>query len=536
MNQSPKSFNPLAPLLYAVLIALGVGLGFLFNGSGIIQKGPDRVHSSNGKIENVLDFIEQNYVDTIKRNDLEEKTLIAMLHNLDPHSEFIPAKDFESVNEPLEGNFEGIGVEFNILDDTIMVTNPVSGGPAEKVGIIAGDRIVKVNDKVIAGTKITNKRVFELLRGKEGTKVKLGVKRSGEKGLIDFVVTRGEIPIYSIDIAYMVSADIGLIKISRFGATTYNEFIRAFNKLSKSGMKKLILDLRGNGGGYLNAAVQIADEFLPKGMRIVYTMGKASPRRDYVATEHGGFENGKLIILVDEGSASASEILAGAMQDNDRAEIVGRRTFGKGLVQEQLQLPDGSALRLTTARYYTPSGRCIQKPYEAGNDAYYNEEFDRYETGELLNKDSIKLKTDKVYHTAGGKKVFAEGGIMPDQFIPIDTSFRTPWLSRIIYTGALSDFAFSYVDKNRVSLRKFNSPIDFGKLFAINESTINELLIYSERDGKKADPAQVKRSSNYLKVQLKALIGRNLFNNDGYYPVIFSNDPAVKKALEVLSK
>jgi carboxyl-terminal processing protease len=530
-----KKFNPYTPIWISLILVAGVFLGTFFNFRRNSVVANTTVHNGQGKIDNVIDFITQNYVDKIDADSLQDMTLLAMLHSLDPHSDYIPAQDLELVNEPLQGNFEGIGVEFNILNDTITVVTPVSGGPSEKVGVMAGDKLIKVNGVNVAGVKITNKQVFDKLRGKGGTKVKITVKRNGSKQLLDFTITRGEIPIYSVDVSYMVTNDIGYIKINRFAATTYEEYLKAFNSLKKQGMKKMIVDLRGNGGGFLNAAVDIADEFLKKGMRIVYTEGKASPRKDYKATDRGGYENDPLVILIDEGSASASEILAGSVQDNDRATIVGRRSFGKGLVQEQMEMPDGSAIRLTTARYYTPTGRCIQKSYANGNEAYAEEELHRYENGELLTADSIKFADSLKYRTPAGKIVYGGGGIMPDVFVGLDTTFRSSWLNKVAYTGLINEFAFQEVDKDRSKFKNYKSATDFAKNYELSADVFNRFVAYAEKNGIKKDEAGIKRSSGYLRTQLKALMGRNLFGNDAYYPVSSKNDRMLEKAIQALN-
>ncbi|MFL5753784.1 MAG: S41 family peptidase [Bacteroidia bacterium] len=530
-----KQFNPFFPLILALVLIAGVFLGTFLNFSDRPADLKNPAHSTNGKIDNILDYIQLNYVDTISRDKLEEKTLVSMLHSLDPHSDYIPASELQEVNEPLQGNFEGIGVEFNILNDTITIVTPISGGPSEKVGIVAGDKIIKVDGKNMAGVKITNKQVFERLRGKHDTKVKISVKRKGTRGLLDFTITRGEIPIYSLDVAYMPLKDIGYIKISRFAANTYDEYQKAFNKLKRQGMKKLIVDLRGNGGGYLNAAVDLADEFLSKGMQIVYTKGKSSPKKQYIATDKGSFENDGLVILIDEGSASASEILAGAVQDNDRGSIIGRRSFGKGLVQEQLELPDGSALRLTTARYYTPSGRCIQKTYKNGNEAYYNEEYDRYNNGELLSADSIHFSDSLKYRTVGGRTVYGGGGIMPDIFVGLDTSYRSSYLTKVFFSGIVNEFSFDYVDKNRDEFRKYKSSRDFISSFSVTEEVLQQFYAFAQKNGVPKNEKDLIKSGSYLRLQLKALIGRNLFNNEAFYPVIHQHDKVMQKALDVLS-
>lgn len=533
-NSSPRKW--LNPLIYACLLIAGLILGSLLSikrQSAVSIASP---HKQSGKLDNVLDFIEDNYVDTINRKKLEESTLTAMLKQLDPHSDYIPATELEEVNEPLQGNFHGIGIEFNIVNDTICVVHPIEGGPSERLGIKAGDRIVKVDSKNVVGVKITNKKVFEMLRGKKDSKVNVAVKREGQKQLIDFTITRGEIPIYSVDVAFMAEPGVGYIKVSRFAASTYDEFRKGFNKLTKQGMKKLIVDLRGNGGGYLNAAVDIADEFLSKGMLIVYTKGKNSPEKKYFATEKGSFENSKLVVLIDEGSASASEIVSGALQDNDRATIIGRRSFGKGLVQEQIEIPDGSAIRLTIARYYTPSGRCIQKPYNKGLEAYYSEEYDRYENGEMMHQDSIHFADSLKFKTVSGRFVYGGGGIMPDIFIPVDTSYRSSYLNKVFYKGLVNDFSFSYADKHRASFASYKTNADYVKNYTPPQSLLNEFVEFAAKNGIPKNDVQLKKSGAYLLSQIKALMGRNLFDNEAYYPVILKEDKVFEQALKTLAK
>lgn len=525
--------NFLLPFFFAITLSAGVALGyfFTFKNSGSAIAG--NRGKGGGRINNLLDYIEMQYVDTVNRKQLENKTILSMLKSLDPHSDYIPAEDFSAVNEPLEGNFDGIGIEFNIIHDTIRVVNPIIGGPSEKLGIKAGDKIIKVNSKVVAGTNITNKEVFEKLRGKSGTQVLVEIMRPGQKNLLKFDITRGKIPIYSIDIAYMLTSDVGFIKISRFAGTTYEEYLNAFNELSKKGMKKLVLDLRGNGGGFLKTAVDLSDEFLSEGLQIVYTEGRAHPKKIYEATGKGGFENAPLVVLIDEGSASASEIVAGALQDNDRATIIGRRSFGKGLVQDQIDLPDGSAVRLTIARYYTPTGRCIQKPYDKSLDAYYNEEIDRYEHGELYNADSMKIDKTKQYRTPNGKVVYGGGGIVPDIFVPLDTAKYSHTTNRLYSTGVLNSFAFDYADAHRSTLtKKYSSASSFIKGFDFSTVDISELNAYIEKQSIKI---KVSSADTGIKTLLKALIGRTLYDKDAYYPVLNAGDAAIRKAIEVLS-
>lgn len=537
-SEKEKVSNPFLPFYFSLILVAGIFIGYYFSFNNTLIENSNRLSGTTGnykKITNLLDYILLNYVDSVDNHQLTEKTVVSMLHSLDPHSDYIPAEDFQQVNEPLQGNFDGIGIEFNIINDTIRVITPISQGPSEKTGIKAGDKIIKVDNKTVAGIKITNKQVFENLRGERGTKVVVTVLRSGIKNPIDFTITRDAIPIYSIDISYLIKPGIGYIKISRFSSTTYEEYLKAFNRLSKEGMKKLILDLRGNPGGYLKAAVEIADEFLTKNMQIVYTEGRSNPKKVYKASSRGSFEINPLVILIDEGSASASEIVAGAVQDNDRGTIVGRRSFGKGLVQDQLDLPDGSAIRLTVARYYTPTGRCIQKPYSNGNEAYYNEEIERYHDGELVSEDSVKLDKTKIYHTPNGKTVYGGGGIMPDFFVPIDTSKYSPFVNRTFYNGIINLFGFEYTDKNRnLWLKKYPSANDFVKRFNVEDDMLNDFYEFAKNKKTVAEETDKQKSKSSLKQLLKALAGRNLYDKDAYYPIINEADNCIKKAIDIL--
>ena len=536
-SNTSKASKVLMPVIFAVLLAAGILLGYFLKSKTIVSNTENKNYHQNqgSKLGSLIDYIERNYVDTINTKDLEDKAVASLLKNLDPHSDYIPAQDFELVNEPLEGNFDGIGVEFNIIHDTIRVVNPIIGGPSEKLGIKAGDKIIKVNGKNMTGKDITSKSVFEKLRGKSGTSVTVSILRSGLKQSIDYKIIRGKIPLHSLDVAYIIKPGIGYMRISKFAATTYDEYLEAFNMLNTKGMKKLILDLRGNGGGYLNAAVDLADEFLIEGLQIVYTAGKAHPKKVYKATSKGGFEKNELIVLVDEGSASASEIVAGALQDNDRATIVGRRSFGKGLVQDQINLPDGSGIRLTIARYYTPTGRCIQKPYEKGHSAYFSEEYDRFDNGELYHQDSMKLDKTKQYRTPGGKVVFGGGGIVPDVFVPVDTAKYSNYVNKLFYNGILNTFAFEYADKKRAALLKeFPSADKFITGFGINAAVLKELNDYILLQKKPA--LGENQNTRGLQPILKALIGRNLFDRDAYYPIINETDNCILKAVQILEK
>jgi len=535
--QAPKKTNVFLPIILSFVLILGIWLGYFLKQR--VGGGPSTSQyykaTPKDKVNSLLDFIEYQYVDTIDKKDLVEKTVTAMLQSLDPHSSYIPASEFAEVNEPLEGNFDGIGIEFNIIKDTIRVVTTIQGGPSDKIGVKSGDKLIKVDGKNVAGVKITNKEVFGKLRGVHGSTVIVTVLRTGVAKPLEFKIIRDAIPLYSLDASYLVAPEVGYIKISKFAATTYDEYLKAFNALSKQGMKKLILDLRGNPGGYLNAAVDISDEFLTNGLQIVYTQGKANPKKVYKATERGSFENKGLAILIDEGSASASEIVAGAIQDNDRGTIIGRRSYGKGLVQDQLQLPDGSAIRLTIARYYTPTGRCIQKPYTDDKEEYYGEEYTRYAHGELLNADSVKLDKTKQYKTPEGRIVYGGGGIMPDVFVPVDTSKVNPFLNKVFYAGTINTFAFEYTDNNRGKLKAYSSAKNYIDEFEVGQSLLSEFYVYCAKQNLKPENISKEKTNEALKPYLKALIGRNLFDKEAYYPIINKNDKCILKAVEVLT-
>lgn len=549
MSEENKKKWIYLPILLALVFSLGMVLGerlrFYDRAEFSLPISIPLQFSSKSKVDEVLNYIEDQYVDTISKKILEEKTIIALLQNLDPHSSYISPEDLKATNEPLNGSFDGIGIEFSIIKDTIRVVAALSGGPSEALGIQPGDKIVRIEGDPSVGNKITNRFVLDKLRGPGGTKVTISIQRSGSVKLTDYTITRGKIPIYSVDAAYMANKKTGYIKISRFAATTYDEYLSAFKKLRSQGMEQLILDLRGNPGGLLNSAVNFADEFLEKGKEIVYTEGRSQPKRIFTASEEGLFEKEKLIILIDEGSASASEIIAGAVQDNDRGTIIGRRSFGKGLVQEQAELSDGSALRLTVARYFTPTGRCIQRSYSNGSEAYYSEELERYEHGELLNADSIKVIDSLKYTTPEGKIVYGGGGIMPDVFVPIDTSGRSAFLTEVIYTGLINQFAFDYVDKHRKELNAFRNFENFNSGFNVTDALLDDFISFAKqnlpdeipgRQGSKIKRNQkedIKSSEKILKTQLKANIARNIWHSDGFYRIIHTIDNTFKKALEL---
>lgn len=526
-----KKTSPIAfAFLFAIILTLGMYLGYRFKeeirGFGL----KSRVSST----EQIMRLIEKRYVDSVDMKALEQENIEDLLTKLDPHSVYIPAEEFNKANEVLEGNFEGIGIEFYLLNDTIYVVSAIPGGPSEMLGIKSGDKIIKVDDKVVAGKKIANADVGKLLRGEKGSKVKVSIKRNNQAKLIDYVITRGTIPLNSVDVAYMAAEEIGYIKVSSFGSTTYNEFFEALKKLKKEGLSSLILDLRGNSGGYLNTAIMIADELLEDKKLIVYTEGKASPKKEEFATSAGNFEQGKLIILVDEGSASASEIVAGAVQDWDRGIIVGRRSFGKGLVQEQATLADGSRLRLTVARYYTPTGRCIQKPYNKGIEEYMSDVRNRYAHGELSNPDSVLRKGDKAYKTPAGKIVYGGGGIYPDVFVPIDTSDYSFFYSRVVSEGILSEFIYTYTDKYKSTFKSYKSLEEFINRFQIDKTSLDELLKVAAKNNIKPLSWELSRSSNSIKTQMKALIARQFFGNEGYYKVMQGLDNGLLKSIDLL--
>lgn len=500
-------------------------------------------HSQNSpslqlrKFSNALSAISNLYVDTINEKKLVEHSIVAMLKELDPHSSYIPREEVERVNEPLEGSFEGVGIQFQLLEDTLLVVQTIAGAPAEKVGVQAGDRIVYIGDELIAGVKIQNSDIMKKLRGPKGTEVMVKIKRGQQPELMEFLITRDKIPIYSIDANYMIGKDIGYIKINNFGATTVEEFQNAFHKLKKEGMKHLVLSLQGNGGGYLNAAYQLADEFLSNDKLIVYTQGLNQPKAVMTATSQGNFEQGKLIVLVDEYSASASEIVSGAVQDWDRGIVIGRRTFGKGLVQRQLPLVDGSMLRLTTARYYTPTGRCIQKPYKDGVDKYEKDLLNRFKHGELLHADSIHFPDSLQYETLQLKrKVYGGGGIMPDIFVPFDTTRYTDYHRKIVARGILNKVAFQFVDQNRKDLTKKHSKFEkFDKDFETNDEILSQLKSEAEKVKIEFNQEQFDLAKPLMRLQVKALIARDLWTMNEYYRVIDVENESLQKAIEILN-
>lgn len=522
----------------ALVLIAGILLGYKLklSSSGNAQLFNMNMGNYN-KLNDVVNYIVHEYVDSVSKDQLTEDGIQGILDNLDPHSQYISTVEYHEVNDPLLGNFEGIGIQFRIEKDTIVVIQTIVGGPSEKVGLAAGDRIVFVDDSLVAGVSIDNRKAMAKLKGKRGTQVKVGIYRRSIPDILDFIITRDVIPTYSVDIAYMPTKTIGYIKISKFSATTFEEFEEAVMKLEDEGMQNLIIDLRGNTGGYLKAAIDISDEFLEDGELIVYTAGNNQPKELFHATSKGRMENKGVVILIDGGSASASEIVAGAIQDNDRGLIIGRRSFGKGLVQRQLDLLDGSAVRLTIARYYTPTGRCIQKPYdpEKGFDEYYSESYHRYLNGELEERDSTYFNDSLKYITPGGKIVYGGGGIMPDVFIPIERGEDFQYYNKLVQKSLIFRFAFEYTDKNRTDLNRFTDFENFSKHFKITTVLFNEFTTFVEKNGVTKDTLGIGKSKAKIETLLKAYIGRNLFDNEGFYPIYLSIDDTFNEAISSFS-
>lgn len=527
--------NRLMPFLLAICLVAGILIGTFYtnhfsgNKLGIIN-------TSSNKLNALLHIIDEQYVDTVSMFNLVEEAMPQILAELDPHSSYIPAKDLEAVNSDLKGSFSGIGVQFTIQDDTIHINSVIQGGPSEKVGLLAGDRIVEVDDSSFVGKIVTNSEAMRRLKGEKGSKVKLGIYRPGEKEILHFTVVRGDIPVKSIDAAYMINDKFGYVKVNKFGETTYPELLVALAQLSQANCKGMIIDLRGNTGGYMAAAIQMVNEFLPNNKLIVYTKGRKSPRENYTSNGTGSSQTMPLIVLMDEGSASASEIFAGAIQDNDRGTIIGRRSFGKGLVQQPIEFSDGSAIRLTIARYYTPSGRCIQKPYEKGNDAEYEMDIiTRYEHGEFFSADSIKQNIKEIYHTSLGRTVYGGGGIMPDIFVPQDTTGMTSYYRMAATRGLIIRYTLDYTDKNRNKLKEYDTPQKM-EAYLKTQNLLEKFAEYAEKKGLKRRNILMYKSKQLFEESLYGNIIYNMLGMEAYIAYSNLTDKTVQKALEVLEK
>lgn len=523
------------PFLLAICLIAGIAIGTFYanhfsgNKLGIIN-------TSSNKLNALLRIIDDQYVDTVNMGELVEEAMPQILSELDPHSSYIPAKDLEAVNADLKGSFSGIGIQFTIQNDTIHVNSVIQGGPSEKVGLMAGDRIVEVDDSAFVGKIVTNSEAMKRLKGEKGSKVKLGVYRPGEKDLLHFTVIRGNIPVKSIDAAYMINEKVGYIKVNKFGETTYPELLIALAKLNQKNYEGLIVDLRGNTGGYMAAAIQMVNEFLPNNRLIVYTQGRKSPREDYNSNGTGSNQKMPLVVLVDEGSASASEIFAGAIQDNDRGTIVGRRSFGKGLVQQPIEFSDGSAIRLTIARYYTPSGRCIQKPYEKGKESEYELDLlTRYEHGEFFSADSIKQDETEVYHTRLGRPVYGGGGIMPDIFVPQDTTGMTSYFRMAANRGLIIRYTFDYTDQNRSTLQKYDTPEKM-EAYLKGQNLLNKFAAWAEKKSLKRRNNLMMKSRRLFEMSLYGNIIYNMLGMEAYVEYLNESDKTVLKAVEILEK
>lgn len=528
-------------------MVLSVALG-IFLGISLTQKAnAQRITYQNGqwsieqsKVDRLLHLMETAYVDELNIDSITDEVMSEMVQKLDPHSAYIPKEDLEMVNSELAGSFSGIGVQFTIQSDTVRIVAVIPGGPCEGVGVLAGDKLVTVDDSLFVGRKINNEKVIRTLRGEKGSQVKLGIIRAGARDMLYYTVIRGDIPVTSVDAKFIIDSPngqkIGFIRVNKFGETTYREFISALAELHSKGATRYIIDLRENSGGYMEQAIRMANEFLSRGSMIVYSQGKAYPRYEAKADGSGRFKEVPLVVLIDNFSASASEIFAGAMQDNDRAIIVGRRSFGKGLVQQQMMFDDGSAIRLTVARYYTPSGRCIQKPYTLGDqDDYEHELLDRFEHGEFYSADSIHFTDTTTYRTKGGRIVHGGGGIMPDEFVGRDTTLNTPWYNYCVNMAYTYQFAYRYTDLNR---RKLSQYKDWKSLerYLLSQDILSQFVTFAQEKGVEPKPEEIAKSKPLMVRLLNAYIVRNILGDEGFFPLFERDDEITKKAIEVLSK
>ena len=531
------------PTLSLVFLLLGLLIGNALSNKANAQ----RFFIQNGqffsqppsKIEQVLDVMQRGYVDALDMDSITDEVVVELVQKLDPHSSYIPKKDLEMVNSELSSSFSGIGVQFNIQNDTVHIVSVIRGGPSESIGVLAGDKLVEVDDSVFVGKKINNERVMHTLRGPKGTQVTIGVKRFGSDEILRYTITRGDIPVLSVDASFIIDCakdKIGFIRVNKFGESTYSEFIQALARLRSQGANRYIIDLRENSGGYMDQAIRMANEFLERGDMIVYAEGRAYRRMDYQADGSGRFKEVPLVVLIDNFSASASEIFAGAMQDNDRGMVIGRRSFGKGLVQQQIAFPDSSALRLTVARYYTPAGRCIQKPYKmGGDDEYALDLINRFENGEFFSADSIHLIDSTRYYTKKGRVVYGGGGIMPDIFVGRDTSLYTPYFTKVSNRAYTYQFAYQYTDKHRKTLEKYS---DWKSLEAYlnGQNWLDEFVSFCAQKGVPANASEVAKSRPLIKRIVQAYIVRNILNDEGFFPLYERDDDITQKAVEVICK
>ena len=526
-----NKYNRFMPLLMALCVVLGILIG-TFYANHFSGNRLNIINSGSNRLTNLLHIVDDQYVDKVDIDSLVDKAIPQILADLDPHSVYINAKDVQTANDDLRGSFSGVGIEFTIRKDTIHVQNVIKNGPAQRAGILAGDKIVSVDGKPFVGKQVTNEEAQHRLKGPKDTKVKIGVMRYGQKTVKYFTVTRGDIPQKSVSATYMLDDNTGYIRIKNFGETTYPELLIALANLSQEGFENLVIDLRDNTGGYLNSAVQIANEFLPKNKLIVYTQGRKSPRQEYRSDGHGSYQHIPLVVLINEGSASASEIFAGAMQDNDRATIIGRRSFGKGLVQQQIGFPDGSMIRLTIARYYTPSGRCIQKPYTAGDDREYEQDLlSRYQHGEFFSQDSIK-HSGPAYHTGNGRTVYGGGGITPDIFIPEDTTGMTSYYKAASMSGLILQFAFTYTDDNRLKLNNYKEMAALSK-YLVGQNTVEKFATYADKNGLKRRNLMIRKSHKLLERYINSRIIYNMLDEEAWTEYINYDDPVIAATLRV---
>ena len=519
------------PLLMALCIVVGILIGNFyanhFSGNRL-----NIINSGSNRLSNLLHIIDDQYVDKVNIDSLVDNAIPRILSELDPHSVYINAQDAQAASDDLKGSFTGIGVEFNIRQDTIHVQNVIKNGPAERAGLLAGDKIVSVDGKPFVGKIVTNQEAQRRLKGPKDTKVKVGVMRYGSKKVKEFVITRGDIPQKSIAATYMLDEKTGYVRIKSFGETTYPELLIALAQLSEQGFQNLVIDLRDNTGGYLTSAIQIANEFLAKNKLIVYTQGRKSPKQEYRSDGHGSYQKIPLVVLINEGSASSSEIFAGAMQDNDRATIIGRRSFGKGLVQQQIGFPDGSIIRLTIARYYTPSGRCIQKPYTTGDDKDYEQDLlTRYQHGEFFSQDSIK-HSGPAYYTGNGRKVYGGGGITPDIFVPEDTLNVTSYYKEASMSGLILQFAFTYTDDNRLKLNNFTEMMQLAN-YLVKQNTVDKFATYADKHGLKRRNLMIRKSHKLLERYINSRIIYNIMDESAWNQYLNLDDPAINMALKV---